>query len=188
MGKNKRKKTLLSLDLSTTTVGWAFFNQKTEELLEYGEFKSSTKGFAKLNKTHKKMCVMERLAADVLEKTEELNPDLIVVEQITQSRNRLGQKTLDGFHFCVQTALLPWVAEDRYCFIEVIDWRRILGLKLSKEDKKQNRKFRRRGSKSEIINWKTLSVRFVKNYFGILVKHDCADAISVGLAYLKRGV
>ncbi|MDE2425744.1 MAG: hypothetical protein KGO96_07540 [Elusimicrobia bacterium] len=77
------------------------------------------------------------------------------------------------------------------------DWRKTLELRLSKDDKKNNKKVneakRSNKSKKELglkgkITWKHLSVRMVNELFGLNLRqkeNDQSDAILLGLAYIK---
>jgi len=184
-----RKRHLIALDLSTTCTGYAVFDLRTKDLVDWGELKPSTKGFAKLNKLHKKLSVMERLSDDILKKVEEFEPGVIVIEEVTGSRFRLPQKTLDMFHYCVLLSLLPWVAEEKVHYIDVsgkTGWRKVLDIKLSGDDKKKNRRLRQRGRKSEVINFKALAIQYVKKHYNITVRNDEADAICIAEGFLKK--
>ena len=94
---------VLSLDLSTSCTGFAFF--KDEKLTQHGHIKPKVKGISKLTYPEGALRKMHSLSEQVYEMVIQNKPDLIVIEEINRGKNRLGQKVLDGLHFIILDAL-----------------------------------------------------------------------------------
>lgn len=134
-------------------------------------------------------------------------PDVLVIEETNHGRaSGYSQKFLEYLHFAVLQGLdrAGLIRPEQVKYIATGDWRRTLGLKMSKEDLKNNRKARdanRSGSTagdkkkaraaagiSGRVTTKHLSVRYVNERYGmdfILKDNDIADAICVGMAFLQ---
>ena len=188
--------TLISLDLSSTCTGWALFNFDSVKLLDSGVIKGSVAGLSKMNALHAKLVRIEKMAAAIRQVVAKYDPQIIVIEEIAGSKNRLSQKTLDFLHHMVLHFLCEWVVEDKIYFQDVggsEGWRTFLDIRLSNEDKKLNQKARREGRKKDVIGWKDLSCRFVEKELGLKLNPkrqktdgDEADAICVGWSFLKK--
>src|SRR5690349_4624487 len=131
-------KTLLSIDLSTTCTGWAFFESPSSKLLKYGfikgrNFKDSSKYRATLKK-------MEVMSTEVLNLVINLKPSTIVIEEIAGSKNRIGQKTLDMCHGILWKAIEIYLDDVFYFDVTGSSgWRTFLDLRLSEADKLANK-------------------------------------------------
>lgn len=190
---------ILSLDLSTTASGWAELEDGT--LLEYGVIKP------KLEKDQKKarypviqLYKMMSLANQILQKCRETNYDYIIIEEINRGKNRLGQKTLDGLHWIVLEKLWGDRQEEKVIYFDsdgAKGWRSKagLGLQLTAQDKlvnterrKLNKKLARK-QQQPLITQKTLSIKFVNDYYGLSLTdkdNDIADAIGLGHFYIHH--
>lgn len=206
---NLSMKTLLSLDLSTKASGWALFDITSRDLIGAGVVTNSVAGFSKLKGLELKLAKIQRMVVliqDIVTESDDIA--VIVIEEITGSKNRLSQKTLDFLHYAVLESLhSPWITSDRVRFIDVggkNGWRPFLGIRLNDGDKKANKIARRfnkkhcpKGSrkiKELVIGWKDLSCRYASEKFGLeLLVNTCptdgdvADAICVGYAFLLKG-
>src|SRR5690606_20752596 len=94
---------LLSLDYSTSAVGWAKFSLDTNELLAYGvilpDFKVPKKaGVPVLAYPQAQVLKLRRLSEQIMELIDD-SVTKIVVEEVNNGKNRLGQKILSGGHF-----------------------------------------------------------------------------------------
>lgn len=192
-------KILLSLDLSTTCTGWSVFNIDDGALITYGILKPSTKGISKLVYPKQQLTKMIDLSFQIRTLIENYKPTNIVIEEIAGSRQRLGQKVLDGFHFC----LLMHIQE----FIDIISyydvtgsegWRTHLGLKLTELDKLANKEAKKMNkdlapkSRLPVYDAKDLACRYANVAYGLNLDaqvnqydNDIADSISMGSAWLK---
>jgi hypothetical protein len=190
---------VLSIDYSTSSTGWALFNLKNKELLEYGLIKPKVKGITKMKYPVKQLSVQLNIADRLFELIHLYNPDVIVMEEVNLHKNRLAGKTLDGGHFIFYNKIIDYL--DRLVMIDsdgMTGWRTMLGLRLSaadrlhnKEAKKLNKKIAKGTTKIPIINKKHLACRFInREYntnFNVEVNKtdtDIVDAIGLGHSYL----
>lgn len=172
-----------------------------QTLTTYGTIKPSTKGIAALTYPKQQLTKMIDLSFKIRTLIENYKPTHIVIEEITGSRQRLGQKVLDGLHW----VLLMHIQE----FIDIITyydvggsqgWRPALGLKLSDSDKLANKEAKKlnptlgRGvSKLPIYGWKDLSCRYANSRFGLALDPqqndsdgDIGDSVSMGDSFMKN--
>lgn len=192
--------TLLALDMSTTCTGWALFGMQSQQLLQYGIIKPSMKGgVAKMAYPKQQLTKMIDIGDQIASIIRTLQPAHIVIEEIAGSKNRLGQKTLDGLHFVV-----AWIIEEYLSKVNYYDvsgtsgWRTHLQLRLSEADKLANKEAKKLNKKLTaaqripIIGPKHLATRFANKQFGLSLDFDTretdgdiADAVSMGYAFLK---
>lgn len=194
-------RTLLSLDMSTSCTGWAVFNIDTFELVRYGSVKPVTKyndkHITKYKYPEQQLLKMINLAEQIREIIHLNQPTLIVIEEIAGSKQRLGQKVLDGLHWIVlylNREIIPIVSF--YDVSGIVGWRTDLKLRLSEADKinnKENKKLNKSLKASQrlpIVDWKTLACRHVNRKFGMNLNPDLntsdadvGDAIAIGDAF-----
>lgn len=183
--------TLLAIDLSTACTGWSLFDLDTGALLEYGSIKPELpKGHTKWHNTKRALYTINSMAEKVVAMIVEKMPKKILIEQINRGINRISQKTLDGVHWMVLEGLRKQSVDflDIVQFVDTIQWRGKLNLKLTAEEKKHNAAVRRKKDKKSVINFKTLSVRFVNKEFNKTFTekdNDVTDAICLGFSYFK---
>lgn len=193
-------KILLSLDMSTTCTGWSTFDIGTKKLLQHGIIKPSTKGgVAKMLYPKQQLTKMIDIGEQLANLIRNMKPHCIVIEEIAGSKNRMGQKTLDGLHFVV-----AWIIEEYLPIVRYYDvsgssgWRTHLQMRLSDADKLANKEARTinkklsRAQQIPIISWKHLSCRFANSQHGLSLNFDTAetdgdiaDSVSIGTAFLK---
>lgn len=191
---------LLSLDMSTTCTGWSVFNIDTTELITYGTLKPSTKGgVAKMTYPRQQLTKMIDLSFQIRNLILQYKPTYIVIEEIAGSKQRLGQKVLDGLHWIVLFHVQEFI--DIIHFYDVTGrdgWRTHLGLKLSEEDKAHNKEAKKmnkdlgRGSQLPIYDVKDLSCRYANKTYGLTLNPqtsqydaDVGDSVSMGSAFIK---
>lgn len=194
---------VLTLDLSLST-GYAVFDvieNHGPELVAWGRLSSDQRvndyGLYPYNYVKAAEDIARLSAIEV----DAYKPDVVVIEETNGSKSRYTQKILEFIHF----AILKELEEGpKLAYINTGDWRRSLGIVMGKEDKKLNsklsaakRKARDKGTKLDKkalgirgkINKKHLALRFVNEKYPSLnlkVKDDdVADAICLGLAYIK---
>src|ERR1039457_1329165 len=195
---------VLALDVSTKT-GWAVFDNSDgmpliEQLTEYGLIKNP-KGVLEYGKYP--WCYLTAavtMALQLVALAKEKKPDVIVIEETNKSRNRYSQKVLEYIH-C--SFLDRWTDTSvPVCYVNSSEWRKRLGLVMSKNDKVSNKKLKtakklseatgKKLSKKELgikgaITKKHLAVRYVNETFNLKLKigeNDIADAICLGNAYI----
>lgn len=193
-------KLLLSLDLSTTSTGWSIFNMETGKLLEYDNLKPNMKGgVAKLVYPRQQLTKMVDLAIQIKSIVDNYKPTTIVIEEIAGSRQRLGQKVLDGLHWVVLMYLQDVL--DVVVYYDVTGpngWRHHLGLRLTEIDKLRNKEAKKLNPKLDsksrlpIVDAKDLAARYVNEVYGLELDpqtkktdSDIGDSIAMGSAYLK---
>lgn len=194
----------LALDLSTSCTGYAILDAKSNALLQYGRLKPSTKGlkdavypFGQLRKMEDLSLQIQTLVAGI----EDLG--YIVIEEINKGAKsgRLGQKTLDGFHYVLMTYLKQWAPLISFCDSDgATGWRTHFKLNLTKFQKDNNAKARKlnkkiaRGLKKfPVVSKKDLACQLVNARFGLNLDcqenetdGDIADAVGLGLAAGER--
>jgi hypothetical protein len=193
-----RKLTVLSLDLSTKS-GWALaefdYTKEKPLLVDYG----ATKKIAV--KDSQSPIELYGRAWDVVNQIdvilEQHKPNCIVIESVNRGRARFSQLQLDFIHFAIIHELLGDYGIDAIKYIDTSKWRKTLELKLSKEDKINNKKWKDyrinnflpkptkgKGKKT----WKHLSVEYVNKTYNKEFKqkdNDICDAICLLDAYFK---
>ena len=181
---------LLSLDISSHT-GFAVFN--VSELQEFGLINIEIKDFKATQHPEKHPSYPQNLfdAADVLANHIEFlvkkhQPNQVVIENTVCGRQRSSQRMLEWFHFTtlkrLQALQIP------FAYMDPSEWRKVLEMRLSKEEKQNNRQVSQ-GLKRGRITKKHLSVNLANEHFGLSLKqkeNDIADAINLGSAFLKR--
>ena len=152
--------TLLSLDTSTTSTGWAVFqNGIYQDSGVIDEFKKEKNGYKRLGLMVKKLLMY----------IEQLNPDIIVIEKDVVFGN---MKVIDMlmkiigavYGFCLKN-------EITYYEFAPSEWRKYVKLQV----------FGRKRTE-----FKQASIKYVKDNFNKEVNDDEADAICVGIAYCKK--
>jgi hypothetical protein len=127
-------------------------------------------------------------------------PTRIVIEEIAGSKQRLGQKVLDGLHWILLFHCPEMMPILEYYDVTGMDgWRTHLKLRLSdadkannKEAKKINKGLARGVSKLPIIGPKDLACRYANSTFGLSLDpqvnqfdSDVGDSVSMGHSYLR---
>jgi len=197
VNKAPKSGTVLSLDLSTNSTGFALFEVKTKKVLKYGAIHPKVPGLSKMKYPESALMKILDMTAKIKALILETSPDIILVEEVNRGISRIGQKALDSLHFFVLDAIRVSVKDwtNKIVYMDSNGkkgWRGKLGLKLSTEDKFFNLNSRNSGNKDKVINWKVLAQRWVNaNYqtkFDVkLVPEDAdiCDAIAMGAAFLK---
>jgi hypothetical protein len=116
--------------------------------------------------------------------------DVVVIENTNKGKNRHTQRLLEFIHLEILHQL-DRMRKDKALrdikYMDTSEWRSIVGLWMSKDDKKNNRDVSA-GKKRGKVTKKHLAVRLVNEMFGKKLKlkqNDQADAILMGLAYVK---
>lgn len=190
---------LLSLDLSTTCTGWSVFNIEEHKLITYGTLKPSTKGISKMIYPKQQLTKMIDLSFQVRSLIENYKPNFIVIEEIAGSKQRLGQKVLDGLHWIVLMHIQEYIDIITYYDVTGSEgWRTHLGLKLTEEDKLRNKEAKKMNpdlapaSRLPIYDAKDLACRYANQKFGLALDpqsnqydNDVGDSVSMGSAWIQ---
>jgi hypothetical protein len=195
---------VLALDISTKT-GYAVLNENLD-LISKGLVRLPKK----INEYGPYPWCYYTAAKDMADSLMELfvfhKPDFVVIEETNGSRARYTQKILEFLHYAFLSSFFAPDLPDRFSKIKYVnssEWRKVLGMLLSKEDKKNNQllnKAKRNAKNSGLdldksklgikgkVTKKHLSVRYVNGKFGLALKikdNDIADAICLGTAYIS---
>lgn len=190
---------LLSLDLSTTCTGWSVFNIDDKSLITYGTLKPATKGLSKMVYPKQQLTKMIDLAFKVRNLIENYKPTHIVIEEIAGSKQRIGQKVLDGLHWIVLLHIQEFIDIVQYYDVTGFDgWRTHLNLKLTDEDKARNKEAKKMNkdldaaSRLPVYDAKDLACRYVNSNYGLTLDPqtnqydaDIGDSIAMGSAWIK---
>jgi len=122
--------------------------------------------------------------------------DVLVIENTNNGKNRHTQRLLEFIHMAILKKFRPVVP---IVYMDSSEWRSVVGLKLSKEQQKNNKLVsagKKKGQRAEVggkklgkITKKHLSVWMVNEKYSkslLLKDNDEADAILLGLAYVTR--
>ncbi len=194
---NKMK--ILSLDLSTKT-GWAVIEaiqsdvickelriidfdtfQKSEKLINFEAFEFEDIG--------KVLSFIESLCINITNVFHKHSPKAIIIEQ-TNSGKYFGliQKILEWIHYRVLITSLRLLDGKPPIYLASSEWRKIMDLRLTKEQKKHNKDIKS-GIEKKKVTVKHLAVQKANELFNLNLKmkdNDKADAILLGTAYLKK--
>lgn len=190
---------LLSLDLSTTCTGWSVFDMDEHKLVTYGILKPSTKGLSKMIYPRQQLTKMIDLSFQIRSLIENYKPTHIVIEEIAGSKQRLGQKVLDGLHWIVLVHNQEFIDIIQYYDVTGSEgWRTHLGLRLTESDKLANKEAKKMNkdlapaSRLPVYDAKDLACRYTNETFGLSLNPqlnqydaDVGDSVSMGSAYIK---
>lgn len=125
-------------------------------------------------------------------------PDLVVIEETNGSRSRYTQKMLEYIHYAVLQEIRGLGLMGSVRYINTSSWRAMLGLNLSKDDKKRNARLARglRSGKTKKdlgikgkINKKHLAVSYTNDRLVSLTlkmkDNDVAEAMCIAIATAK---
>lgn len=182
---------VLAIDLSTKS-GWALFEEG--RLVDSGaltrvpveEFNVNQDPQLQPSYPYNLISAANAVANLVISLVDAVRPDEIVVENSVKGRNRHTQRLIEWLHLRMLQAL----GARGVRYMDPSEWRRIVEMRLSKDDKKNNRAVSD-GKKRGRVTRKHLSVRMVNERFSSEIGHrlklkdnDQADAILLGLAYM----
>jgi D-alanyl-D-alanine carboxypeptidase len=181
---------ILSLDISSKS-GWAIHNG--DQLIDYGLIRVEIKDF-NVNKDVNKspeypynlLDAANEMGQRLLDIVLKTQPDKIVIENTVKGRNRHTQRLLEWMHKEITENLRS--KNIKFYYLDPSEWRSILEIKLSNEDKKNN-KLVKSGKKRGKITKKHLSVRAANDLYSLNLKikdNDIADAICLGRAFYER--
>lgn len=201
---------VLALDISTSA-GWCLLQGKMNEpptILEKGTI-VNPKGLKEygaypFNYLHGARDLVGRII-QLIERVNESNGvDVIVIEETNMGRNRYSQKILEFLHCLILEYLQDnfWAEPTaRVVYVNTSDWRKILGIHMSKVDKALNVKVKRlkrintTESKATLkeaglrgkITKKHLAIRWANETYGLSLRpkdDDIADALALGTSYM----
>lgn len=179
---------VLGLDISSQT-GWCVMEDGN--LLQYGclpyEIQSNEFPWGILKSA-------EEISDLIINKIQNTTCDKIIVERTVLGRARDSQALLESIHTLFQKKIKELDLDQKIHYIDVSLWRKKINLKLSKEDK-ENNKFinkakekvvKKNGKRIGKIGKKHVSVRYANEKFGLNLKlknNNEADAINLASAF-----
>lgn len=192
---------ILSLDLSTKT-GWAIYASSDDNsyLVDCGQIPKidcpEDEQYPASYVTWAYECY--EAVEDMIEKAQ---PDVLVIEEVTKSKNAMSQKILDYIHFLVAKFVQETGIKSIY--LQTGEWRKEVTSYMSPEEKKRNKEIKEYKKKNNVklardknnkvigqVTKKHVSVRRANELFGLSLKvgeNDTADALLLAYAYhLKR--
>ena len=203
---------ILSLDLSCS-IGWALLKGENKEnpvILDSGVLKFNQPILSTGEYPWCYLTVSKIMQGKVKELLQSIKYpiDVIVVEEINLGKRVYSQKILEYIHLQVLELLRPWAEQDPKHAVKYIrssEWRKVLGINYSKEDKLNNKKIKeinRLAKKSDKsvndlkkendlkgkITKKHVAIRYVNDFFNLTLRpkdDDIADAICLALSYFK---
>lgn len=204
---------LLALDISSNT-GWSLFEGGQSEagnpkpaLLKYGTVTNEQPAKAYADYPWSYPMAAEDMARKIMALVNEHEPGHIVIEETNLGKQRYSQKYLEMIHCCVLQHLENEGSPGlNVGYISSGTWRHVLGVGLTKDDKKNNSKLskvksdakkkgvsiheakKKAGIKGKVSK-KHASVRHVNDVYELKLKigqNDIADSICLGLAYFMN--
>jgi len=182
---------VLGLDLSSHS-GWAVLNNHS--LIACGVLNISTKN---QDFPWGILCWSNQCVDQIIRLYEKYHfVDKIVIEQTNLGRNREYQSFLEWLHCILLKSFCNLNSDKKIEYVSTSQWRKKLNLKLTKEQRKQNKfvlEQHRSGQKNVLQNGhrigkvtsKHLAIQYVNSKFNLNLKqkyNDIADAICIGLS------
>lgn len=198
---------VLALDMSTKT-GWAFYLSSDVDfsLETYGQIPKSSEPVESYPGSYVTWAYL--VFADILALIERFTPQVLVIEETSGgSQSAYSQKILEFIHFL----MARYIKETgiKVLYFQTETWRRIVGCKMTINEKDQNKKIRavkkqnpdikvvknESGKRIGKVGKKHVNVRVANELLGkflkeplILAREDEADAMLLGLAYHMKKV
>lgn len=158
---NKKTK-LLSLDVSSTSTGWAYFENC--EYIKSGTLTFNTKEYK--GQSDKRL---EAMCLSIIDLLRSVCPDIIVIEKLNVGRNINTTRILSKITGVIYGYSI--LVDDCFYFeIQPSQWRSQLGMQSSKLKREE---------------FKQLAIDYIKDRYGKVVCDDEADSICAGLGYIK---
>lgn len=148
--------TILSLDTSSVSSGWAVF--RDGEYIKSGTIKEDAS--VKIDERVEAMCLK------IMNKMREVEPDVVCIEELSVMRNAHTTRVLSKIISSVYVLCLMNRIE--YHEFSPPEWRSILEIKGKREVAKEE------------------AIRYVKENYGKSVCDDEADAVCIGVSYILR--
>ena len=181
---------ILSLDISSHT-GWAVIEDN--KLLHYGKIdiqcEDSSWPLGILNWS-------KEISSKIFDLINNTECDKIIIERANSSRFRNSQNFLDWVHFDLINTLVDEGYYEKLLYRDSSLWRKLVGIKLTKDQKKQNKMAKAASKKKQIlkVNGKRAG-KVTKKHLAILKcnevfqtnfklkENDIAEACLLGYSY-----
>lgn len=192
---------ILCLDLSTHCGYAVLTNDSKVELGEYGTLHYEGPSTRSMPDKYpwSYLQVVTSHIRNILDLVSRIKPELIVIEETNKGKNRYSQKLLEFLHH----ELLQGLTAYKVVYLDTSHWRSILGIWMTKEQKRDNAKLSKATREAKLkglkpdkkalgikgkINKKHIAINHANATFSLTLKvkdNDAADAICLGLAYFK---
>lgn len=161
-----KKTRLISFDSSSSKTGWAIFDNAN--YIKSGVINLDTSECRKKYKGNSDQRIAD-MCLSIINLLKEYKPDIIVIEKLNVGRNMVATRCLSkiiGAVYCYS------VLNENVFYYEIqpSQWRSQIGIQSSKRKRDE---------------YKQLSIKYVKDNFGIDVTDDESDAICAGIGYIK---
>ena len=155
-------KTVMALDLSTKSAGWAIFQDK--KLLKSGcAIATDTNVLNRITKITK----------ELREIFDEYSPDEIIVEEVLPDDVKHNQQVYKALMYMQASVALDFNKNGKKLnFFVASEWRKMCGIRTG------------RGVTRDIV--KAADIKFVKDNYNIDANDDICDAICIGHAYTHQ--
>ncbi len=196
---------VLSLDISTNT-GYALLDFERACPLLWGNVWNEEKVDTFGPYPYSYLYAADNLADKICDLVYKHKPDKIVIEETNKGKSRYTQKILEFIHCCVLHKIAGTGLKNEVFYISTSDWRRAVGIELTKEQKKANAKLSKAkskaGGKLTPAQKKELGVkgRITKKHVAVIEinkrfnlnfaqkDNDIAEAILLGIAFINGTV
>ncbi len=181
---------VLSIDASSH-IGWALMEDN--QLIEYGVEHVMCHDNAWPFGVHQ---WARDIASRIFQIIEKYPADKILVERANSSRFRNSQNVLDWMHFDLISILVDEGYQEKLLYVDSSHWRKTIGMKLSTEQKKQNKLAKQaskagtilkvNGKRKGRVTKKHLAVEYVNEKYNLQLKlkdNDIADALCLAASY-----
>ena len=183
------------MDISTKS-GWSYLevDEKSISIIDSGSVKKISEPDGDFPETYVRWC--QECFDDILTVINTHPFDILVVEQTSKARQVMSQKILEWLGYRVAMFIVENKIQSQYYYPG--QWRKILGISLSKDDKVVNKEVRKQhqqgkkvakgqdGKRIGMVGKKHLCIRKVNEIFELdltMKNNDQADAIALGTAY-----
>ena len=156
---------LISLDTRRTKKGWEYFENAV--YINSGVINLDTKDYKKIY-SGKSDDRVKDMCMKIIELLKKYQPDIILIEKLSVSRNMVSVRQLSKIIGAVYTYSI--LNNCWYYEIQPSEWRGNLGMQA-------------KGRKRD--EYKKLSIAYVKNNFNIDVSDDEADSICAAVGYIN---
>lgn len=157
-------KTIMALDLSTKSAGWAIFKDK--KLFDYGCITATDTNV--LNR-------IEKITKELEEIFDKYNPNNIIVEEVLPEDVKHNQQVFKALMYMQASVALAFNKRGRKLeFYVSSEWRKKCGIRTG------------RNITRDIV--KAADIKFVKENYNIEANDDIADAICIGHAYTHEKI
>lgn len=179
---------ILSLDASTTCIGWAVFDE--EKLIKYGRLEPTEKGLDYIDRVYNLLPQLEQLILKY-KPTNIYQEDVPNIVKKGNSIHYIGNSgSVTALITLAYAQGVYSTIERKYCnnieYIEVADWRKAVGINSGKDQRRDAKKIKSIEKANELFNL-NLPIDYTKggNYKPCGID-DISDAILIGCSQIDK--